>query len=66
LTVYWQIVNTGREAEEANDLRGDLLLDEGKNNKVEQTRYKGTHYVNCFVVKNDFCVAKDRFLVQIS
>jgi len=65
LTVYWQVVNTGREAELANDLRGNLLLDEGKNIRYEHTKYKGTHYMNCFIVKNNVCIAKDRFSVQI-
>lgn len=63
--VFWQIVNTGEEAERATDLRGEILDDQGFNRRDEHTKYKGTHYVNCFIVKNNSCVAKGRFFVNI-
>jgi len=63
--VFWQVVNTGQEAERAGDLRGEVLDDQGNNRRDEHTKYKGTHYVNCFVVKDNICIAKGRFFVQI-
>ena len=63
--VFWQVVNTGKEAERATDLRGEILDDQGFNQRDEYTKYQGTHYVNCFVVKNNYCVAKGRFFVNI-
>ncbi len=63
--VFWQVVNTGKEAERANDLRGEILDDQGFNRRDEHTKYQGTHYVNCFVVKDNYCVAKSRFFVNI-
>lgn len=63
--VFWQVVNTGKEAERATDLRGEILDDQGFNRRDEHTKYNGTHYVNCFVVKNNYCVAKGRFFVNI-
>jgi len=63
--VFWQVVNTGKEAERANDLRGEILDDQGFNRRDEHTKYQGTHYVNCFVVKDNYCVAKGRFFVNI-
>jgi len=63
--VFWQVVNTGEEAERATDLRGEILDDQGFNQHDEHTKYKGTHYINCFIVKNNYCVAKDRFFVNI-
>src|SRR3989344_1787980 len=63
--VFWQVVNTGQEAERAGDLRGEVLDDQGSNRRDEHTKYKGTHYVNCFVVKNNSCIAKSRFFVSI-
>jgi len=60
--VFWQVVNTGKEAERATDLRGEILDDQGFNRRDEHTKYNGTHYVNCFIVKNNYCVAKGRFL----
>lgn len=64
--VFWQVVNMGEEAEKATDLRGEILDDQGFNWRNEHTKYKGTHYVNCFIVKNNSCVAKDRFFVNIN
>lgn len=63
--VFWQVVNTGEEAKRATDLRGEILDDQGFNRRDEHTKYKGTHYVNCFIVKNNYCVAKSRFFVNI-
>lgn len=63
--VFWQVVNTGKEAERATDLRGEILDDQGFNRRDEHTKYQGTHYVNCFVVKDNYCVAKGRFFVNI-
>ena len=63
--VFWQVVNTGKEAERATDLRGEILDDQGFNRRDEHTKYNGTHYVNCFIVKNNYCVAKSRFFVNI-
>jgi len=63
--VFWQVVNTGKEAERATDLRGEILDDQGFNRRDEHTKYNGTHYVNCFIVKNNYCVAKGRFFVNI-
>lgn len=64
--IYWQVVNTGKEAELAGDLRGELIEDQGNGRRDEHTKYKGTHYVNCFVVSNHICIAKDRFFVKIN
>ena len=63
--VFWQVVNTGKEAERATDLRGEILDDQGFNRRDEHTKYNGTHYVNCFIVKNNYCVEKGRFFVNI-
>jgi hypothetical protein len=56
--VYWQLVNTGHEATRANDLRGGFYnLKRTLKTHDECTKYAGTHWVECFVVKNDVCVA---------
>jgi len=64
--VFWQVVNTGEEAERKTDLRGEILDDQGSNWRSEHTKYRGTHYVNCFIVKDNTCIAKDRFFVNIN
>lgn len=68
-TVRWQVVNTGEEARTANGLRGDFYdSDPGtRNTRWESTAYKGTHWVEAFVL-NEFgiCVARTgRFMVKI-
>ena len=65
--VYWQVVNTGEEARKANGLRGDFYR--GYNNGInrnESTLYKGIHLVQCFVIKNEKCIAvSDKFIVKV-
>jgi hypothetical protein len=62
--VYWQVVNTGREAEDCGDLRGKLFADGLA--RRETTKYAGTHWTECFIVKNGVCVARSgEFVVRI-
>lgn len=61
--VFWKVKNTGREAEAADDLRGEIT--EGENKKTEHTKYRGDHYVECYIVKNGACVAVARQPVTI-
>jgi len=72
-TVYWQVVNTGREATDAHCLRGDFYNSDGESafelgTKIrrEPTRYKGHHWVECFIIKDGVCVARSgEFVVKI-
>ena len=59
-TVKWQVVNTGKEAFDAGDLRGDFLESAitNPNNHWETTSYIGTHWVEAFLLKDGICVAK--------
>ncbi len=68
--VYWQVVNTGKEAEDAQQLRGEILLSKtagvGGLTQKESTLYTGIHWVECFIVKNSVCVAHSgEFVVGI-
>ena len=59
--IWWQVTNTGREAELANSLRGGFYnseLVEGKRVRKESTRYTGRHYVEAYLVKNGICYGK--------
>jgi hypothetical protein len=58
--VRWQVVNTGREAAAAGQLRGDFYESDDRRNAVrwESTAYVGTHWVEAFVIKNGSCVAR--------
>lgn len=67
--VYWQVVNTGNEARNANSLRGgfyDGIPEKGGLARKESTLYKGVHWIQCFIVKNGVCVARSgEFVVNI-
>ncbi|XSG83654.1 MAG: nucleotidyltransferase [Methylohalobius sp. ZOD2] len=68
--VYWQVVNTGTEAEDAGQLRGEIVLSNtagiGGLTQKESTSYTGVHWVECFIVKDSVCVARSgEFVVRI-
>lgn len=58
--IHWQVVNTGHEAAVENGLRGGFYLSDNNNGTVrwESTLYKGTHWIEAFVIKNGVCVAR--------
>lgn len=58
--IRWQVVNTGREAAEAGQLRGVFYeSDKGLNGvRWESTSYAGTHWVEAFILKDGICVAR--------
>ena len=61
-TIYWKIKNTGPVARDAECLRGDIHKE---NSRSEPTKYRGQHWVECYIVKNGACVAKQRYTVRI-
>lgn len=68
--VYWQVVNTGDDALKDNGLRGEIFLSKtlgvGGLTQKEYSRYSGIHWIQCFIVKDNQCVAKSyEFLVSI-
>lgn len=71
--VHWQVVNTGPQAQNAGCLRGDFYssngecaIERGKKTRVEPTAYIGDHWVQCFIVRNNICVAmSEPFVVRI-
>lgn len=59
--IFWQVTNTGYEAANAGELRGDFYdseIVEGKRVRTEKTLYKGFHYVEAYIVKNGICFGK--------
>ncbi len=68
--VYWQVVNTGKEAEAAGQLRGKIVLSKiagiGGLTQKEYTAYTGIHWIECFIVKDGVCVARSgEFVVRV-
>jgi hypothetical protein len=58
--IFWKVRNGGEEANKAGQLRGEISPDGGSSAKTETTLYKGSHYVDCYVVKDGIVVALDR------
>ncbi len=62
--IHWQVVNTGREAKEKEDLRGKIFP--GGSPHWESTEYTGRHWIECFIVKDEICIAKSgKFYINI-
>lgn len=68
--VYWQVVNTGDEATKNGTLRGGIWKAKslGKGGLVQKdyTVFTGLHWIECFIVKDNVCVARSsEFFVNI-
>lgn len=63
--VKWKVRNYGEEARLRNDLRGQIVNDSGRGEKTENTKYKWKHIVECYIIKNGICVARDSITVPI-
>lgn len=67
--VFWQVVNTGPAALRANDLRGGFVegtVSAGNLVRNERASYKGSHTIECFIVKDGYCAARSGpFVVNI-
>jgi hypothetical protein len=64
--IEWKVLNRGEEAQRRDCIRGEIVADEGRDQKLETTNFKGDHVVECYVVKDGIVVAKDRVHVPIS
>jgi Adenylyl/Guanylyl and SMODS C-terminal sensor domain len=66
-SIQWQVVNTGQEAERAGQGRGEFYeSNSDRRVRWESTAYRGTHWVEAFVLRAGVCVARSgRFLVKI-
>ncbi|HHT7224992.1 TPA: nucleotide-binding domain-containing protein [Bacillus cereus] len=62
-SIYWKVRNRGPEAAAKKMQRGEII--KGTFQKVEPTSFNGPHYVECYIVSNGICVAKDRINVPI-
>lgn len=61
--IYWKTLNRGEYAVDCNCIRGQI--NEGGTTHQEPTSFKGNHFVECYIVKDSICVAKDRQSVII-
>ncbi|WP_027625592.1 nucleotide-binding domain-containing protein [Clostridium lundense] len=63
--IYWKVKNEGEIAIEKDCIRGQILKTNNSTQK-ETSDFKGEHYVECYIVKDGICVAKDHLGVPIS
>lgn len=65
--VLWKVKNEGIIAKQRNSLRGQIIdSNNGDDARRESSDFEGEHYVECYIIKDGFCVAKDRIDVPIS
>ncbi len=63
--VYWKVRNTGAEAAQVGQLRGEIRKDNGSRSREESTKFRGSHWIECYIVKNGYCVAATKQLVFV-
>lgn len=64
-SIWWKVRNVGEEAEKRNMIRGQIEKKYYKH-KHEASQFYGAHYVECYVIKNNECVAIDHIDVPIA
>jgi hypothetical protein len=64
--LFWQITNTGEEAKLDKGLRGKIIPGNHTRFRHESIKYSGKHWVQCFVVRNNLCIARsEKFYVNV-
>lgn len=61
--IFWKVKNVGPEAERRNQIRGQIY-ERGKC-ITEHSNFFGNHYIECYIVRSNVCVAKTRIDVPI-
>lgn len=65
-TIKWKVRNVGDVAERKDQIRGEIWVDGGNKVRNERTTFKGSHFVECYVIKDNVCVAREQIDVPIS
>ena len=63
--IKWKVRNVGEEASRRDIIRGQIVDDRGNHERVESSLFNGAHFVECYIIKNNVCVARDRIDVPI-
>ncbi|SIS66628.1 hypothetical protein SAMN05421686_103167 [Thalassolituus maritimus] len=64
-TLLWKVLNQGPEAQRRNEIRGQIVTDEGYRKRNERTSFRGEHFVECYAVQNGVVVARASIDVPI-
>ena len=62
--ICWKVRNVGVEAIRRNQIRGQINRT-NRTSQIENTSFSGPHFVECYIVKNGVCIARDRIEVPI-
>lgn len=65
VVLKWKVRNTGEDAREKDSLRGEIT-EKHTRRTPELTLHRGVHYVECYAIQNNTCIARDRVEVHIS
>jgi hypothetical protein len=63
-SIIWKVRNVGSTAESKDCIRGQLIRSD-KDTQNEHTNFFGPHFVECYLIKNGVCGARDRIDVPI-
>lgn len=63
-SIYWKVCNVGDEAKRRDCIRGEIIRN-ANSSKYEHTDFYGNHFVECYIIKDGVCVARDRITVPI-
>ncbi|MES2460260.1 MAG: nucleotidyltransferase [Armatimonadota bacterium] len=58
--IYWKVLNRGDEAISNDSIRGEIEQGDRVWHIEEPTSFPGPHYVECYIIKDGICVARDR------
>ncbi|MGJ8665162.1 MAG: nucleotidyltransferase [Patiriisocius sp.] len=64
-SVKWKVRNCGPKAK-SHGVRGQILPDDGSESRSETSSFYGKHYVECYLIKDNVCVARDKIDVPIA
>lgn len=61
--IYWKVRNVGAVAIDRHCIRGQI--NKGTDYLNETTDFYGPHYVECYIIKDNICIARDKISVNI-
>lgn len=61
--ILWKVKNVGPEAERRDMIRGQI--DQKGASIIEHSQFFGNHYIECYIIKDNVCVARNRIEVPI-
>lgn len=64
--VKWKVLNQGYVADRNDNHRGQILNDDGSKTRNETATFYGDHIVECYAIRDNTVIARDRITVPIS